>query len=74
MNEEPVAFERLTVNMTERSMRALELAAQQTGLSKTDCLNRAIQVYSYLEQEMAADQILLLRDSNNNETHIVRWE
>ena len=39
---------RLTVNLTERSSRALELAVNDTGDSRTDTVNRALQVYAYL--------------------------
>jgi hypothetical protein len=39
---------RLSVNITPRSVAALEQAAAQTGHSKTDCVNRALQVYKVI--------------------------
>ena len=42
-------LERVTVNLTPRSAPALELATQLTGDSKTDVLNRAVQIYAYIE-------------------------
>jgi hypothetical protein len=43
-------LERITVNLTPRASRALELATQLTGDSKTDTVNRALQFYAYMEQ------------------------
>ena len=43
-------LQRITVNLTPRSAAALELASQLTGDTKTDTVNRAIQIYAYLEQ------------------------
>lgn len=37
-----------TVNLTPRTEASLILAAQATGDSKTDTINRAIQVYGFL--------------------------
>lgn len=39
---------RLTVNLTARSVAAVELAAELTGELKTDTINRALQLYSYV--------------------------
>jgi hypothetical protein len=41
-------LERVTVNLTPRSSAALALAAELTQDSKTDTINRALQVYAYL--------------------------
>lgn len=43
-------LERITVNLTPRSSSALEFAADVTGDTKTDAINRAIQIYAWLEQ------------------------
>jgi hypothetical protein len=43
-------LERLTVNLTPRSSSALEETVEVTGDMKTDIINRAIQIYAYLEQ------------------------
>jgi hypothetical protein len=45
---------RLTVNLTKRSDAALQLASDLTGDSKTDTVNRALQVYAYLAQQSQA--------------------
>ncbi len=43
-------LERITVNLTPRSSSALELAVELSGDTKTDTINRAIQIYAYLEK------------------------
>lgn len=43
---------RVTVNLTPRSVTALERTSRVTGDSKTDTINRALQVYALI-QEMA---------------------
>ena len=43
-------LERITVNLTPRSSSALDLAVELTGDTKTDTINRAIQIYAYLEK------------------------
>ena len=40
-------LERVTVNLTPRSSKALEQAAELTGDSKTDIVNRALQLYEF---------------------------
>jgi hypothetical protein len=41
---------KVTVNFTARSVDALKAAAEQTGLSRTDTLNQAIQMYAHIVQ------------------------
>jgi hypothetical protein len=40
----------VTVNLTLRSAAAMELAAGIAGDSRTDTINRALQVYAYFER------------------------
>lgn len=40
---------RVTVNLTKRSHRDLQRLTEETGLGKTDVLNRAVQVYALVE-------------------------
>jgi len=60
-------LERVTVNLTARSSRALEQAAQLTGDSKTDNLNRAIQIYAYIEGILAAGGSIHVRETPDSE-------
>ena len=41
---------KVTVNLTKKSFAALDAAAARSGDSKTDTVNRALQMYAYLEQ------------------------
>jgi hypothetical protein len=43
-------LERVTVNLSPRASRALEIATGLTGESKTDAINRALQIYAFVEQ------------------------
>ena len=61
------SLERVTVNLTGRASRALELAAELTGESKTDTVNRALQIYSYLEQVMASGGSIYVREAVDSE-------
>lgn len=60
-------FERVTVNLTGRASRALELATQLTGDTKTDTINRALQVYAYIEQVMVRGGSVYVRDAADSE-------
>jgi hypothetical protein len=60
----PLTYERLNVNLTERSSLALTVAAELDGLNKTDVVNRAVQLYSFLIQERAEGRELLIRDGD----------
>lgn len=40
---------RVNVNLTQRTMTALDSAVQKTGDSRTDTINRAIQVYDLVQ-------------------------
>ncbi|MEV7935731.1 hypothetical protein AB0O82_06260 [Kitasatospora sp. NPDC088264] len=44
-----------------------------TGLSKTDAINRSVQVYGFLAQQMTEGKELLLRDKDGvlERVHIV---
>ena len=56
-------LERVTVNLTPRSARALELATQLTGDSKTNTVNRAIQIYAYLEHVISEGGSVYAREA-----------
>jgi len=45
--------DRITVNLTERATKALDLGVELTGHNKTDIVNRALTVYAYIEMVIA---------------------
>ncbi|MFG2078273.1 hypothetical protein [Nonomuraea maritima] len=54
-------YERLTVNLVQRGAEALVKASELTGHTKTDTVNRALQVYAYLEEVRAQGGEVLIR-------------
>jgi hypothetical protein len=58
---------RITVNLTARASRALDLASELTGDTKTDTLNRALQVYAYLEQVTARGGSVYVREAADSD-------
>ncbi len=56
-------LERITVNLTPRAFQALLKAVKLTGNSKTDTVNRAVQLYSYLEEITQRGGALYVRRS-----------
>src|SRR5262249_53582147 len=60
-------LERVTVNLIARASRALQLVSDLTGDSKTDSINRALQVYAYLEEVTANGGAIYVRESSDSE-------
>jgi hypothetical protein len=46
-------LERVTVNFIERTSRALRLAMRLTGMSRTDTINRYVQLGAYIEWQLS---------------------
>lgn len=46
----PGGLVRVTVNLTPKSADSLDAISASTGLSKTDVINRALQVYQVVEE------------------------
>jgi hypothetical protein len=60
-------LERITVNLTGRASRALDLATELTGDTKTDTVNRALQVYAYMEEITARGGSIYVREAAGTE-------
>ena len=60
-------LERITVNLIARASRALQKLSDLTGDSKTDSINRALQVYAYLEEVNAQGGAVYVRESADAE-------
>jgi hypothetical protein len=43
---------RVTVNLNRQAVQALEVVSEATGYSKTDTINRALQVYAIIQEIM----------------------
>lgn len=59
------SFERITVNLTQKSSDALAEAVRTTHDSKTDSVNRALQVYALLQRTQADGGALYLSEKTD---------
>lgn len=63
---------RVTVNVTGRASRALDLAAELTGDTRTDSLNRALQVYAYLQQLTACGGTVYVQEAAGSDLELLK--
>ena len=66
------SLERVTVNLTSRSSRALEGAVRLTDLNKTDSINRAVQLYGYLQEIIEAGGDIYVRPRPGGELELLK--
>jgi hypothetical protein len=66
-------LERVTVNLTARSVEALESLVHLTADTKTDAINKALQVYSYLQNLMNTGGALYVREAEGAELERLRF-
>lgn len=69
----PPANERYSVTLVPPAVEAIGQLTEATGLSKTDVINRAVQVYAFIEERIREGSDLLLRkeDGGTERVHIV---
>jgi hypothetical protein len=65
--ESQLSADRITVGLTRRSTDELDALQIQTGLSKTDLVNRAIGLYKFITDHLAKGDELLIRDTKGNQ-------
>lgn len=65
-------LERVTVNLTPRSSRALREAVAVTGDTKTDAINRALQIYAFLEGVWSTGGSVFVRQHADAEPELLR--
>jgi hypothetical protein len=65
-------LERVTVNLTPRSSRALRETAELTGDTKTDTINRAMHIYAFLEGVWNSGGSVYLRRSPDAAPELLR--
>lgn len=64
--------ERVTVNLSARASRALELVTKLTGDSKTDAISRALQVYAFFEETTANGGALYIQQGKDAPLQLVK--
>ncbi|MEU6322683.1 hypothetical protein [Streptomyces sp. NPDC047009] len=70
---EQVESERYSVTFVPAAVQAVQELTEISGLSKSDVINRSVQIYAFLAQEMAHGRQLMLRneDGSLERVHIV---
>jgi hypothetical protein len=66
------SHERVTVNLTEKTARALAEAVEITSDSKTDAINKALQMYALLQRVQEAGGAIYLREKDGAEIERLR--
>ena len=67
----PGVAERVTVGLIAKVTEDLRCLVEDTGLSKTDVINRAISVYAYINKQLSNGQELVFRDPDTGKERIV---
>ncbi|GAA1044454.1 MULTISPECIES: hypothetical protein [Streptomyces] len=64
---------RYSVTLVPPAARAVDDLVEATGLNKADVINRAVQIYAFLEERMREGKVVLLRgpDEKEERVHIV---
>lgn len=65
-------LERVTVNLISRASRALEQVSELTGDTKTDSINRAIQIYAYLEEVTTSGGSIYVQEAGEDEPQKIK--
>lgn len=60
-------LDRATFNLVPRASRALAQVMELTGDSKTDCVNRALPVYAYIERVLADGGRITVQETSDGE-------
>ena len=62
--DKPAVVERVNVALIADSAAALAKLQARTGMKKVDIVNRAVQLYEFLEAQMREGRELVVRDEN----------
>ncbi|MFJ8932810.1 hypothetical protein ACIRJS_40015 [Streptomyces sp. NPDC102340] len=58
---------RVTVNLAPKAAAALDEAVKLTGDTKTDTINRALQIYAHLEKTIQGGGVLYVKAADSDE-------
>jgi hypothetical protein len=67
------AIERITVALVPKVAGDLQYLLAETGLSKTDLVNRAVSLYRFVQESTAAGREVIIRDKATGEDRIVMF-
>jgi len=68
----PGGGERVTVNLSARAARALEVLTKLTNDSKTDIISRSLQVHAFIEEVTANGGSLYIQESADAPMQLVK--
>ncbi len=60
-------LEKVTVNLTRRSVEALDKIVESTGETKTDAVNKALQVYGFIQEQLDSGAALYVKDAGSEQ-------
>lgn len=63
---------RVTVNLSPRASEALEQLSRMTGESKTDSINKALQLFAYVQQVQSDNGAIYVREPGSKEPERLR--
>jgi hypothetical protein len=66
-SERQVVIERITVGLIPKVVKELNDLQQNTGMSKTDLVNRAVSLYSFIQGRLAHGEELRLFNPNDRQ-------
>jgi hypothetical protein len=63
MTADPPPLEKVTINLTRPSAEALDKIIQSTGDTKTGAINRALQLYAWMQEQFDTGANLYIKDA-----------
>lgn len=70
---QPLAVERITVALIRKAGEDLQRLQDDTNLSKTDIVNRAISLYRFINSQQHQGQDVLIRNKNTGEMRTIMF-
>lgn len=68
MTSTSTVVRRININLTQEANAALAEVMLTKGQSMTDTINRALQVYAFVEREIRADSAVLIREADGTQS------
>jgi hypothetical protein len=65
--------ERITVALVPKAVADLQYLVDDTGLSKTDLVNRALSLYKFIQESIAAGREVIVHDKDTGEDRVVMF-
>jgi hypothetical protein len=63
---------KVTVNLTPRSYTALTKVATLTGYTRTDVINRALQLYHHVEEQLADGHKFMIMEPDGKTAQVIK--